>query len=341
MISRNLKFKIGKVEPRSDLGPSSQTLREGHSKLLFLFTLTDHVSLATIELTGADPMRWTLASLVWTVLIRFVTSHVLAASGGGPLIRARGGCIQSQQDAAAAVCDAAAVCQSPASEGTALQDLDPPQELEQSPMLQPPPRSPTASGYVADPKLVTWAPFRYAAPSVRREAARDFVSNNLSLLPPLPPLRVVLMGGVAVGKGTIAPMISQAFRVRCIGVGALLRGETRAGRPRGLAASKAMAAGELLPDEFVLDLLKERLGGQTDAARTGCDHIGARARSCRPRSRSPLLAPQSPPLAVYDARSHVPATRAASVRRAARRLPAHTRPGARPRRRRRLGRPTP
>ena len=107
-------------------------------------------------------------------------------------------------------------------------------ELEQRPMRLPPPRTPTRAGYVADPSLVSWAPFTYAEPYVRRSAARDYARTTLSKLPPLPPLRVVLMGGVAAGKGTIAPMLSQAFRVRCIGVGELLRGETRARRARGV-----------------------------------------------------------------------------------------------------------
>lgn len=142
-------------------------------------------------------------------------------------------------------------------------------DLETSPMTLPPLRSPTESGYTADPDLVTWEPFQYAQPSVRREVVRSFVRHRLAEQPQLPPLRIVLMGGVASGKGTIAPMLSQVFRVRCIGVGALLRGETRAEKPRGLAASRAMAAGELLPDELVLGVLEERLGGDTDAARNG------------------------------------------------------------------------
>ena len=142
-------------------------------------------------------------------------------------------------------------------------------ELEQRPMQQPPPRTATSPGYVADPALRTWAPFKYAEPSVRRQAARNYVRSNLAGRPTLPPLRVVLMGGVATGKGTIAPMLSQAFRVRCIGIGALLRGEARAGRARGLEASRAMADGELLPDELVLQVLQERLGGDSDAACNG------------------------------------------------------------------------
>ena len=73
--------------------------------------------------------------------------------------------------------------------------------LEDTRMPGPPPRSATSPGYVADANLRTWAPFTYAAPGVRRMAARDFRLNLTQQLPPLPPLRVVLIGGVAAGKG--------------------------------------------------------------------------------------------------------------------------------------------
>jgi len=89
------------------------------------------------------------------------------------------------------------------------------------------------------------------------------------MLPPLPPLHVILMGGVASGKGTIAPMLSQAFKSRVVGVGQLLRGEMRAGRGRGLLAAEKMAAGELLDDQLVLELLLERLSSSHDLAHNG------------------------------------------------------------------------
>ena len=95
------------------------------------------------------------------------------------------------------------------------------------------------------------------------------MTRKLSPLPQLPPLHILLIGGVASGKGTVAPMLSQAFGVRAMGVGALLRGEARAGRRRGLEASEAMAQGKLLDDELVLGLLEERLGSSTDIALNG------------------------------------------------------------------------
>ena len=71
-----------------------------------------------------------------------------------------------------------------------------------------------------------------------------------------------LIGGPSAGKGTIAPMLSQAFRVRTIGVGALLRAEQRVGTPRARACAEVMARGELLPDTLALEV---RLGRLTNS----------------------------------------------------------------------------
>ena len=77
----------------------------------------------------------------------------------------------------------------------------------------------------------------------------------------LPQLHVVLIGGPCSGKGTVAPMLSQAFRCRVVGVGTLLRGEIRAKTPRGMAAEAAMEKGELLDDHLVLSMVDERVSG--------------------------------------------------------------------------------
>jgi len=74
------------------------------------------------------------------------------------------------------------------------------------------------------------------------------------------PLRILLIGGPSSGKGTIAPMLSHAFRARALSVGQLLRGEARARTQRGRFASEAMARGELLSDALVFSLLLDRLG---------------------------------------------------------------------------------
>ena len=118
----------------------------------------------------------------------------------------------------------------------------------------PPPRGIEFGGYVCPPEKRTWAPFQYAPPSVRRATVGAFV-DNLGKMPMLPPMKIWLIGGPSSGKGTIAPMLSQAFRVRTIGVGALLRAEQRVGTPRAKAAAAVMARGELLPDTLALEVL--------------------------------------------------------------------------------------
>ena len=91
----------------------------------------------------------------------------------------------------------------------ALQDT-----VDASGDIPPPPRSATSGGYTAPPELVTWAPFTYATPDVRRDYVRECV-RRMGTAPELPPLRVALIGGVASGKATIAPMISQAAALPC------------------------------------------------------------------------------------------------------------------------------
>lgn len=127
-------------------------------------------------------------------------------------------------------------------------------ETEDPGMATPPPRGIDVGGYVCPPEKCTWEPFQYAPPSVRRATVKHFV-DDLRKMPTLPPMKIWLIGGPSAGKGTIAPMLSQAFRVRTIGVGALLRAELRVGTPRARAAAAVMARGELLPDTLALEVL--------------------------------------------------------------------------------------
>jgi adenylate kinase len=140
-----------------------------------------------------------------------------------------------------------------------------PKVLESPTAAEPPVRSIDVGGYTAPAHLRTWPAFTYASPQARRDAVRAYART----LPPMPSLRIVLVGGPSVGKGTIAPMISQAFRVRAVGVGQLLRGEVRARTERGCRVGSLMACGALLPDGEVLSLLREKLQPSWDLARNG------------------------------------------------------------------------
>ena len=91
----------------------------------------------------------------------------------------------------------------------------------------------------------------------------------VGILPTLPPMKIVLIGGPCSGKGTLAPMLSQAFRTRVLGAGQLLRAEIRAGTPRGREASATMQRGDLLDDAFVVSLMASRVRDNWDAKQNG------------------------------------------------------------------------
>jgi adenylate kinase family enzyme len=135
----------------------------------------------------------------------------------------------------------------------------------EDPATLPPPRSFEETGYRAPDHLRTWAPFTYASPEARRRAVREWVQQNRddesagAVPSDAAPIRMVLLGGPSSGKGTIGPMLSQAFRLRMVGAGALFRGEVRARTERGRRSSAAMARGELLPDAVILDALNDCL----------------------------------------------------------------------------------
>lgn len=59
----------------------------------------------------------------------------------------------------------------------------------------PPPPTTVTNSYRAPPELVTWEPFTYAQPAVRRAAVRDYVGGVLEKGVKLPSLRLVLIGG--------------------------------------------------------------------------------------------------------------------------------------------------
>ena len=74
------------------------------------------------------------------------------------------------------------------------------------------------------------------------------------------PLRVVLLGPPGVGKGTQAKLLSEKTRACHLSTGDLFRcalGETAAS-PAMRAASEAMRRGELVSDDLVIELVRER-----------------------------------------------------------------------------------
>jgi adenylate kinase len=74
-------------------------------------------------------------------------------------------------------------------------------------------------------------------------------------------MRLILLGGPGAGKGTQAAFITQRYRIPQISTGDMLRAAVKAGTPLGLAARQVMDRGDLVSDEIIIGLVKERIRG--------------------------------------------------------------------------------
>ncbi|MEO6713267.1 MAG: adenylate kinase [Mycobacteriales bacterium] len=72
-------------------------------------------------------------------------------------------------------------------------------------------------------------------------------------------MRLVLVGPPGAGKGTQAQFIAQACRVPKIATGDIFRANVTDGTPLGKAAKEFMDAGDLVPDEVTIEMVRERL----------------------------------------------------------------------------------
>ena len=72
-------------------------------------------------------------------------------------------------------------------------------------------------------------------------------------------MNIVLLGAPGAGKGTQAQKLVAEFGVAHISTGDLLRAVVKAESKLGKQAKSYMDAGEPVPDELVVDLVKERL----------------------------------------------------------------------------------
>ena len=78
-------------------------------------------------------------------------------------------------------------------------------------------------------------------------------------------MNILLLGPQGSGKGTQGKRISQEYAVPHIATGEMLRSTVAAETPLGLRVKPILDAGELVPDELMIDLIRERLGAD-DAA---------------------------------------------------------------------------
>ncbi len=78
-------------------------------------------------------------------------------------------------------------------------------------------------------------------------------------------MNIVLLGAPGAGKGTQAAKLVEKFGYAHISTGDMLRAAVKNQTPLGIEAKKFMDAGDLVPDEVVIGLVKERLQ-EADAA---------------------------------------------------------------------------
>lgn len=77
-------------------------------------------------------------------------------------------------------------------------------------------------------------------------------------------MNMIFLGAPGAGKGTQAEVVCKELNIPAVSTGNMLREAVKNGTEAGLAAKKFMDAGELVPDEVVIGILKDRIA-QDDA----------------------------------------------------------------------------
>lgn len=72
-------------------------------------------------------------------------------------------------------------------------------------------------------------------------------------------ISIILLGAPGAGKGTQATLISKKYSIPQISTGDMLRAAIKAGTELGLKAKEVMDNGQLVSDEIVIGLVKERI----------------------------------------------------------------------------------
>ncbi len=78
-------------------------------------------------------------------------------------------------------------------------------------------------------------------------------------------MKLILLGAPGAGKGTQAEIISEKYNIPTISTGNIIRAALKNGTEMGLKAKAFIDAGELVPDDVVIGIIKERL------AQSDCD----------------------------------------------------------------------
>ncbi len=72
-------------------------------------------------------------------------------------------------------------------------------------------------------------------------------------------MNVIFLGPPGAGKGTQAQRVCSALNIPQISTGDILRRAMKEGTPTGLKAKAFVEAGKLVPDDVIIDIVKERL----------------------------------------------------------------------------------
>ena len=72
-------------------------------------------------------------------------------------------------------------------------------------------------------------------------------------------MKLILLGAPGAGKGTQAEVISENYNIPTISTGNIIRAAHKNGSEMGLKAKQFIDAGNLVPDEIVIGIIKERL----------------------------------------------------------------------------------
>jgi len=80
-------------------------------------------------------------------------------------------------------------------------------------------------------------------------------------------MRIILLGAPGAGKGTQSQFLTKKFNIPQIATGDMLRSAIKAGTEMGKLAKAAMDAGQLVTDEIIIGLVKDRI--QEDDCKNG------------------------------------------------------------------------
>lgn len=72
-------------------------------------------------------------------------------------------------------------------------------------------------------------------------------------------MNLILLGPPGAGKGTQAKLICEKFSIPAISTGNILRDATKSGTAKGNEIKAIIDAGNLVPDDIILDIIRERI----------------------------------------------------------------------------------